>query len=437
MRRFIFLLFGAVFIFGIAVTSAQAVTEIQWWHAMGGPNGEKLNEIAANFNKSQSDYKVVPVNKGSYSETMTAAIAAFRSGRPPHIVQVFEVGTATMMAATGAVKPVYKLMAETGEPFDPKSFLPTVTGYYTTTDGKLLSMPFNSSTPILYYNKEAYKKAGLDPNKPPKTWPELEAYAKKLVAAGYCGFTTAWQSWVMLENFGAWHNIPLATQQNGFAGLDTKFVLNDPVRVKHIQKMADWQKDNIFKYGGRKGDSTSLFTSGQCAMFFQSSAGIAAVRRDAKFEFGTGMLPYYPDVQGAPQNSIIGGGTLWVLAGHPAKDYKGVARFFSYLSSPEVQADWHQFTGYLPITMAAYELSKKQGFYTKNPGTETALIQMTLNAPTANSKGLRLGSFVQTRDIINGELEAVWAGKKTAQQALDDAAAGGNKLLRKFEKANK
>ena len=330
-------------IFPVSVLAEQIT--INWWHAMGGPNGEKLNEIAADFNKSQSDYKVVPVNKGSYTETMTAAIAAYRSKRPPHIVQVFEVGTATMMAAKGAIKPVYKLMADTGEPFNPNAYLPTVTGYYTTVEGKLLSMPFNSSTPILYYNKDAFKKAGLDPNKPPKTWPELGEKAKKLVAAGYIGFTTAWQSWVMLENFGAWHNIPLATKQNGFGGLDTQFVPNDPVRVRHIQKMADWQKANIFKYGGRKGDATSMFTSGKCAMFFQSSAGIAAIRRDAKFEFGTGMLPYYPDVKGAPQNSIIGGGTLWVLAGHPAKDYKGVAMFFTYLSSAEVQADWHQFSG--------------------------------------------------------------------------------------------
>lgn len=437
MRRFIFLLFGAVFIFGITVTSAQAVTEIQWWHAMGGPIGEKLNEIAANFNKSQSDYKVVPVNKGNYSETMTAAIAAFRSKRQPHIVQVFEVGTATMMAAKGAIMPIYKLMAETGEPFDPKAYLSTVTGYYTTTDGKLLSMPFNSSTPILYYNKEAFKKAGLDPNKPPKTWPEFEEAAKKLVAAGYFGFSTGWQSWVMLENFGAWHNIPFATQQNGFAGLNTKFVFNDPLRVRHIQKMADWQKEKIFLYAGRKSDSTSAFTSGKCAMYFNSSAAIAAIKRDSKFEFGTGMLPYYPDVKGAPQNSIIGGATLWVMAGHPAKDYKGVAKFFTYLSSPEVQADWHQFTGYLPITIAAYKLTKKQGYYDKNPGTETALLQMTLNAPTGNSKGLRLGSFVRTRDIINAELEAVWAGKKTAKQALDAATERGNKLLRRFEKANK
>lgn len=437
MKKFTFLLLAVVFILSVVVTNVQAVTEIQWWHAMGGRVGEKLNEIATNFNNSQPDYKIVPVNKGNYSETMTAAIAAFRSGTPPHIVQVFEVGTATMMAAEGAIKPVYELMAEAGEPFNPEDYLSTVTGYYTTLDGKLLSMPFNSSTPILYYNKEAFEKAGLDPEKPPKTWPEFGEYAKKLVDAGYAGFSTGWQSWVTLENFGAWHNIPFATKANGFGGLDTEFVFNDPLRVKHIQQMADWQKENIFIYAGRESDSTSTFTSGKCAMYFNSSAALAAIRDQSKFEFGTGMLPYYPDVEGAPQNSIIGGATLWVLGKHSAEEYKGVAKFFTYLSSPEVQADWHQFTGYLPITLAAYELSKEQGYYEKNPGAETALLQMTLNAPTEYSRGLRLGNFVQIRDIINTELEAVWAGKKTAQEGLDAAVAEGNKLLRKFEKANK
>ncbi|MFW6332392.1 MAG: sn-glycerol-3-phosphate ABC transporter substrate-binding protein UgpB, partial [Thermodesulfobacteriota bacterium] len=414
MRRCVSILAGLVLCLGLAVSSAQAVTEIQWWHAMGGPNGEKLNEIAENFNKINPEFKVVPINKGNYSETMTAAIAAFRSGTPPHILQVFEVGTATMMAAEGAIKPVYQLMEETGEPFDPDDYLPTVVGYYTTADGKLLSMPFNSSTPIMYYNKDAFKKAGLDPEKPPKTWSELNVMGKKLTAEGYAGFSTGWQSWVMLENFGAWHNIPFATQQNGFGGLDTELVFNDPLRIRHIQNMADWQKENIFLYAGRKSDSTSAFTSGKCAIYFNSSAALAAIRRDAKFEFGTAMLPYYTGIEDAPQSSIIGGATLWVLSGHPKKEYEGVAKFFTYLSSPEVQADWHQFTGYLPITMAAYELSKKQGFYDENPGTETALLQMTLNPPTDYSRGLRLGNFVQIRDIINTELEAIWSGKKNA-----------------------
>jgi len=416
---------------------AEPIT-INWWHAHGGRLGEKVNAIAADFNKSQDKYKLVATYKGNYADTMTAGIAAFRSKSPPHFLQVFEVGTASMMAAKGAIKPVYEVMAESGLPFDPKVYLPTVTGYYTTPDGKMLSMPFNSSTPVLYYNKDAFKKAGLDPNKPPKTWPEVAEYAKKIVAAGYKGgFSTAWISWIHLENFSAWHNVPVGTKANGFDGMDTKFTYNSPLQVKHIQQLADWQKEKIFVYGGRRNLGNAKFSSGEVAMYTESSAGYAGFKKTCKFEFGTSMLPYWPDAKGAPQNTIIGGASLWVMVGHPSEEYKGVATFFNYLSKPEVQADWHEFTGYLPITLAAYELKKSQGFYKENPGMETALKQMTLNEPTENSKGLRFGNYVQVRAINYNELEAIFAGKKTAQQGLDDAVAAGNKLLRKFEKVNK
>lgn len=416
--------------------TASAQTEIQWWHAMGGALGERVNEIAENFNKSQSDYKLVASFKGSYAETMTAGIAAFRSGEQPHILQVFEVGTATMMGAKGAIKPVYELMAEAGVPFDPGSYLGAVAGYYTTTDGKMLSMPFNSSTPVLYYNKEAFEKAGLDPSKPPKTWPEVGEYAKKIVAAGYpCGFSTAWQSWIHLENFSAWHNIPFGTKENGFAGADTEFRFNSPTHVKHIQQMADWQKDKVFVYGGRRNLGNAKFTSGECGMYTESSAGYAGFKAGAKFEFGTANLPYWPDVAGAPQNTIIGGSSLWVMGGHSDADYKGVATFFNFLSLPMVQAYWHANTGYVPITTTAYDLMQKLKFYEDNPGRDIPILQMGAKAPTGNSKGLRFGNFVQVRGIIYEELEAIWAGQKTAQQGLDDAVARGNAQLRKFEKS--
>ncbi|SME94429.1 carbohydrate ABC transporter substrate-binding protein, CUT1 family [Tistlia consotensis] len=428
---------AAVAMTGLAA-SAQAKTEITWWHAMGGELGKKVEEIAANFNKSQDQYELKAIYKGNYTETMTAAIAAFRAGQQPDIVQVFEVGTATMMAAKGAVYPVYKLMNDSGLKWDPNAFLPAVVGYYTDTDGNMLSMPFNSSTPVLYYNKDAFEKAGLDPNSPPKTWQELAADSKKIIDSGAatCGFTTGWQSWVQIENFSAWHNIPIGTKSNGFGGLDTQLTINSPLDVRHIGDMAAWQKDGIFKYGGRRSDSAPLFYSGECAMYMNSSGSYAGVKGNAKFAFGVGMLPYYDDVKGAPQNSIIGGATLWVLQGHDKAEYKGVAAFFNYLSSPEVQADWHQFSGYLPITQAAYELTKKQGFYEKNPGTDVAVKQITLNKPTENSKGLRFGNFVQIRDIINEELENIWAGKKSAKQGLDDAVKRGNELLRQFEADN-
>lgn len=417
--------------------ASYAATEIQWWHAMGGRLGEKVNEIAEKFNASQSDYKVVPVNKGNYTETMTAAIAAFRAKQQPHIVQVFEVGTATMMAAEGAIYPVHQLMADTGTPFDINAYLPAVVSYYTTPDGKLLSLPFNSSTPVLWYNKDAFKKAGLDPNNPPQTWAEMETAAKALQASGMpCGFSFGWQSWVMIENFSAWHNLAIGTKENGFAGLDTELAFNNDQVTGMIQKIADWQKSKLFDYGGRRGESLPKFMNQECGMWMNSSAYYGSISKNAKFDYGQAMLPVNTDVAAKAQNSIIGGATLWVLRGHPEKEYDGVAKFFAFMSSPEVQADWHQFTGYVPITTAAYELSKKQGFYQKAPGTDTAIKQLSLNQPTANSRGLRFGNFVQIRDIINDELEAIWAGDKTAKQGLDDAVKRGNDLLRKFQDAN-
>ena len=417
-------------------TASAEPIEIQWWHAMGGQLGDKVNQIASDFNKTQSDYKIVPVYKGTYTETLTQAIAAFRAGQQPDIVQVFEVGTATMMAAKGAIYPVYQLMADTGQPFDPKAYLPPVYGYYATSDGKLLSMPFNSSTPVFYWNKDAFQRAGLDPEKGPKTWPEVAEDAKKLLAAGFiCGFTTGWQTWIQLENFSAWHNKPFATKENGYGGLDTQLVFNGDLQVRHINQLAEWQKDKIFVYGGREDKPNDLFASGQCPMHFGSSGAAGGFLR-AKLNFGIGMLPYWPDVPGAPQNSIIGGATLWVMQGKPKDHYKGVAEFFTYISSPEVQADWHQSTGYVPITLAAYELTRKQGFYEKNPGRDIAVLQLTNKPPTENSRGLRLGNFVQIRDVEDEELEAVWSGKKTAKEALDAAVQRGNELLRKFQQAN-
>jgi sn-glycerol 3-phosphate transport system substrate-binding protein len=421
-----------------ATGAASAQTEVQWWHAMGGELGVKLEEIAQDFNQTQDEVRVVPTYKGNYTETMTAAVAAFRAGEQPHIVQVFEVGTATMMAARGAIYPVHELMEAHADEWDPEAFLPAVVGYYTTPEGEMLSMPFNSSTPVLYYNKDAFAAAGLDPEAPPETWDELVEAAEQTQEAGWpCGFTTQWQGWIQIENFSAWHDVPIGTRENGFAGLDTELQVNSPLHVRHIGNMGEWQKTKLFDYGGRRGDSDPKFFAGECAMFFASSAAYAAVSANVQdFEFGIGMLPYYDDVEGAPQNSIIGGASLWILQGKPEADYEGVAAFFTYLSSPEVQAAWHQATGYLPITEAAYELTKEQGFYDENPGTETAIRQITLNPPTENSKGLRFGNFVQIRDVVDEELEAVWAGQKGAQEALDDIVQRGNELLRQFERAN-
>jgi sn-glycerol 3-phosphate transport system substrate-binding protein len=409
--------------------------ELQWWHAMTAINLERVNKLAADFNALQTDYKVTPVYKGSYPETMTAAVAAFRAGSSPHIVQVFEVGTATMMAAKGAVKPVYRLMADAGEPFDPQNYLPTVTGYYSTADGKMLSMPFNSSTAIVYWNKDAFQKAGLDPEKPPKTWPETFAIAKKLKAGGAnCAVVPAWITWTQIEQFDAWHNLPLATKANGLDGADAELVFNTPVMAKHITTLAEAIKDKSFDYGGRTNEAEGRFISGDCAMIQTSSGFYGNVKTNAKFAFGMTELPYYPDIKGAPQNSIIGGASLWVMGGKKPEEYKGIAKFFSYLSRTDVQREMHEVTGYLPITKAAYEATKASGFYEKNPGREIPILQLAGKSPTENSRGLRLGNLVQIRDIIAEDLEGVFAGKSEPKAALDDAVARGNAILRQFQK---
>lgn len=415
-----------------------AATQVDLWHAFTGRLGTLLDEQVKTFNESQSDYVVVATNKGNYSETLNAGIAAFRAGQQPDILQVFEVGTATMMAATGAIKPVYEVMAEAGGDFDPSVYIPAVAGYYTTSDGQMLSLPYNSSTPVLYVNRDAFTAAGLDPDMDLSTWEKVDAALDGLKAGGAkCPLTTAWQSWVHLENLSAYHNVSFATKENGFGGMDTVLAFNGPVQVQHIAKMGEWAQEGKFIYGGRRNESGAQFRAGECALFTESSAGYAGVKKEAKFAFEIRPLPYWANVEGAPQNTIIGGASLWVMSGKTPEKYKGVAAFLRFMSSPEVQAKWHQDTGYLPITMAAYELTKKQGFYKENPGTDIAIIQMTGKAPTGNSKGLRLGSFDQIRTIIDEELEGVWAGKTTAQAALDSAVKRGDVLLRRFERANK
>jgi sn-glycerol 3-phosphate transport system substrate-binding protein len=413
---------------------AYAVTEIQWWHALTGANNDVVVKLAEEFNASQSDYKVVPAYKGSYPDTMNAGIAAFRAGNAPHILQVFEVGTATMMSATGAVKPVYKLMADAGEPFDPKAYLPAITGYYSTSKGEMLSFPFNSSSMVMWINKDALKKADIA--EIPKTWPEVFEDAKKLKAAGYatCGFSTAWVTWANLEQLSSWHNVPLASKANGLDGFDTVLEFNGPLQIRHLETLVELQKDKTYDYSGRTNASEGRFTSGECPIFLTSSSFFGNVKAQAKFDWTAAPMPYYPDAKGAPQNSIIGGASLWVMGGKKPEEYKGVAKFLSFLSDTDRQVWIHKASGYLPITKAAYAKAKEQGFYRGQPYLETPLLELTNKEPTENSRGLRLGNMVQLRDLWSEEFELALAGKKTAKEALDSAVQRGNAMLRQFER---
>jgi sn-glycerol 3-phosphate transport system substrate-binding protein len=429
--------FALAFLFSAAAQAAP--TEVQFWHAMGGALGEQVEAIAQRFNASQKDYVVSTAYKGSYDETMSAAINAYRAGKAPHVVQIYELGTANMMASQGAVRPVWQVMAEAGERLEAKAFVPAVASYFADRQGRLEALPFNTSTPVLFYNKDAFRAAKLDPEKPPKTWYDFvpTIAALKDEAKLPCGYVTSWQSWIHLENASAWHNQEFATKDNGMAGLDARLAFNTHLMMRHIATLASWVKAEYFTFTGRRDDGEARFTTGACGLLTASSSTYAQLREAAKFDFGVAPLPHYDDVRGAPQNTLIGGGGLWVLSGHKRPEYQGVAKFLAYLSKPEVQAEWHQKTGYVPTTIAAYELTRKQGFYEKNPGHEIAVRQLLEKNPTGDTKGIRLGDFAQVRLIIDEELEQVWAMTKTPKDALDAAVERGNVVLRKFEAANR
>ena len=418
--------------------AAYAETEVHFWHAFTGRLGELVAAQVEDFNASQDKYTVVQSHKGNYSETLNAGIAAFRAGEQPQILMVFEVGTATMMAAKGATRPVYEVMAASGAEFDQDAYIGAVKGYYTSTDGDMLSLPFNASTPVLWVNRDAFKAAGVDPDTDLSTWQNVDKTLTALKAGGSdCPLVTAWQSWIHLENFSAYHDVPFASKDNGFSGLDTELQVDGDAQIAHLTAMGQWAKDGKFIYTGRRNEGGANFRAGECALFTESSAGYAGIKSEAKFAFDVRPLPYWEGVGNAPQNTIIGGASLWVMEGHQEEEYKGAGEFLSYLSSSDVQAKWHQDTGYLPITAEASAQTKASGFYEENVGTEVAVIQMTAKAPTANSNGLRLGSFDQIRGIIDEELEAIWSGDKSAKDAMDSVVKRGNPLLRRFEQANR
>jgi sn-glycerol 3-phosphate transport system substrate-binding protein len=417
--------------FAFASPVLAAPVEIEFWTPSLGAISPVVEAHVKQFNESQSDYKVVIVNKGSYDETLNAIIAAYRARKHPALTIAVGASTQTMMLS-GAIVPVQQVMAEAGKSVDWSGFVQPVLNYFRTTDGQLLSMPFNSSTPLFWYNVDAFAKAGL--REPPKTWDQVGEYAAKLRAAGYeCGYTSAWQVWVNIDNYSFINDQPVATRGNGMQGIDAKFLFNETSVAKHTARLQEWATDGRFQYTGRQWQGPhAAFLAEKCAMMTESSAGYAGIAKGAKFKFAATYLPLETGVAEG-RNSLIGGGAIWTLKGHKPEHYKAVAEFLAFLTKPEIQADWHKQTGYVPITRAAYELVKKEGYYEKNPHQELAILQLSRTNSTDNTKAVRLGNYPQYVAAIEEELENIWAQKKTAQQGLDDAVRRGNEILRRFE----
>ena len=420
---------------------AEERTKVVFWHAMTAALGAEVDRLVAAFNATQADVEVTALYKGGYADVMTATIAAFRAGQAPHLAQIFEVGTGTMLAAGKAVKQVWELAQETGVPIKPENYIPAVRGYYSLPDGRMASAPFNSSTAITWINKDAFQKAGLDPSKPPATWQEVVAAARavKEKDAAEIPMITSWPCWIQLEQYSALHNIPFATKANGFEGLDAELAINSKPQVKHIQRLLDMAKEGTFKYAGRDNAPDPLLLAGKAAIAFNSSGMRGDLIKSAKFAWAPAYLPYDPEIIASPLNSIIGGASLWPMTApnRTAAEYKGVALFLQFLATPENAAAWHQHTGYVPVTLAGFELSEKQGFYTANPGADLPVRQLTRGTVTENSKGLRLGRLPEIRNIIEEEIEKALQGQQTAQQAMDTAVERGNKVLRDFQRSVK
>ncbi|MDB4248369.1 extracellular solute-binding protein [Amylibacter sp.] len=417
---------------GIATIAipASAKTELQWWHAMGGRLGEVVDEIATNYNASQSEYEIIPTYKGGYEDTMTAGIAAFRAKQQPHIIQIFDAGAATIINAPGATIPVADLMQEYGKGFDIEDYIEGVRYFYADSAGKMIGMPFNASTPLLYFNKEAFAKAGI--TNPPATWEEFEEMAPKLKAAGYTALAQSHSPWILSENFHSRHNLQLATGNNGYDSTDVEILYNNDSMKMHWGKMKEWLDNGHYGFYGRAwGDNQDAFVQKKVAMWMGSSGSFGGLKKSTDFEFGTTFLPYWKSVIDEPKGTFIGGAALFAMSGKPDAEYKGVADFFSYMTNPENQVFWHKETGYVPITTAAYDVAKAEGYYNESPDAEVGILQ--LSQPGGEwTKGYRLGYYVQIRDVMYSKFDDIFSGKSSVDDAFAEMEAESNKLLARF-----
>ncbi|HXF81713.1 MAG TPA: ABC transporter substrate-binding protein [bacterium] len=414
---------------------AQGTVKITLWHAMGGARYEAITKgIAEGFNRTYPSYTLEPLFTGSYAETLTKAIAAIRAGNPPHIVQVYEVGTQTMIDS-GAIIPVTDLV-KPGE-INFNDYIDPILKYYTVR-GKLYSMPFNSSTAILYYNKDIFRKAGLDPDRPPQTFDELEQMGRQIIRSGAArgAVTLGWPAWIFEQMF-AYHNKLYANNENGRTARATKVLFDQPFGVYLASRWAAWAKEGLLVYGGREYAPNRAFLAGEVAMLMQSTSQVSTIERGAQFAVGTAFLPRIP---GQPRGkSVIGGASLWVLKGRgrsPA-ELAAIVALFKYLNQPQQTAQWHKDTGYFPATQSAVKLLEAEGWFATHPNFLTAFKQIQTGPDTGATRGVLLGNFVQIRDITDTMLERVFSGRMTPADAVRVGAEEANKVLTEYNQAYK
>lgn len=413
------------------VFAASAETNITWWHAMAGVHADAINTIAQEFNAAQDMCKLEVVNKGTYEDNMTATIAAFRAGEAPNITQIYDAGSATIIGAKGATAAVEDLFADAGVAFDRNDYIVGVRSFYADSEGKMIGMPFNSSTPIMYFNQDILDKAGVTP---PTTWEEFEEIAPKIKEAGFVPLAQSHTPWVFVENFMSRNNQPFATNNNGYDGAQgTKILTNNPELIMHWSKVKDWSDNGLYQYyGAGWGDNQTPFEQGKVAFWLGSSGSFGGLQSVDGLNFSATYLPYWASIENGNKGTYIGGGALFALSGKPKEENDCTVKFFEHLAQPETQYYWHKTTGYVPVTNAAYELAKSDGHYDRLPAAEIGVLQLNLEPGDYN--GYRMGFYPQIREVIYQKFEDVINGKQDAEFALKDVEKEGNKLLDRFSK---
>lgn len=429
-RRILFTLLSLTLLIAMALpglATAQDPTQITFWHAMSGSRGEVVQAIVDSFNEANPDVNLVAEFTGSYAETLTKALTAYSAGEAPNIVQVYEVGTRTMLDS-GAIVPV---MEVSGGELDQSQFVEPILNYYAI-DDELRCMPFNSSTAMLYYNKDMFEAAGLDPEAPPTTFSELYEMGQQIIEAGVAPnvISFGWPAWI-LEQMYAMHDQMLANEDNGRGGLATETYWNSEFGVQVLTEWQKWAQDDILFYGGREYSANDPFIAGEFAMLVQSTSSLGGIQRAVEFDLGTAFLPTLDGYE-RNGNNVVGGGCLWTMAGKQDAEYDAVWRFFQHLSSVEQDIFWHKGTGYFPATNAAVDALEAEGWFEENPNFRTAFDQILAGNDTIAARGVLLGDFVIIRDVVGAAIEDAVVNGVDPQQALDVATEESNQILEDY-----
>ncbi len=416
--------------------NAQQHIKFELWQGLTGDLGERVNDVCKRFNAAQTEFEISCISQGSYDEAVQNSIAAFRAKKHPTIVQVFDAGTADLMLS-GAFYPAKQLMADHGHTVDWNRYIKGVANYYATSKGELYSFPFNSSTALFYWNKDAFAKIGK--TEAPKTWEEVETVSRQLKSAGYaCPFAFEYDTWQIMEQFSAIHGQPIATKGNGYEGLDAELVFNKTRFVDMVKLLKKGYDDGIFAIKVKETGATigEAFGSADCQMTQMSVASHGTIGKIAKpgMNWDVAMLPVFAGTQRV--NSLVGGASLWALSGKSKDEYRGAAAFFNFIAQPSSEEYFSTVTGYIPVTNPGFKAMMDKGFYNAVPykGREIALAQLTASEPTPVSRGIRLGGFIQIRKETRDALQLIFANKVEVQAGLDQAVERGNVILRRFEK---